>query len=164
MLGLRVLNHCILPSFKLQENSLAADEQLWKPTLGFVSGYRQHNGLLTGLSSTQARPLQWQEAFVSISRLLSFILGVEPCTHSILGSHTSLPRLGDPPRQEQNPGNVSYAELQLGDTCSDNQHKTKPPTLCLVWATASHPTFISAAFIYTHLTTMCIKVKKQASV
>lgn len=57
------------------------------------------------------------------------ILGVEPCAHSILSSHTSLPLDSDPPCQEQNPGNVSYAELRLGDTCSDNQHRAKPPTL-----------------------------------
>ncbi|KAI9542920.1 hypothetical protein NQZ68_016230 [Dissostichus eleginoides] len=53
---------------------------------------------------------------------------------AVLGStetqlQTSLPLLGDPPRQEQNPGNVSYAELQLGDTCLDNQHRAKPRTL-----------------------------------
>ena len=92
MLGLRVLNHYILPTLKPQENSLAADKHLWKPTLGFVPGHEQRNGLLTGFSSTQAALLQRQEAFVSISRLLGWILfWVEPCEHSILSSHTSLP-------------------------------------------------------------------------
>lgn len=45
--------------------------------------------------------------------------------HSILSSHTSLPLLGDRPRQEQNPGNVSYVGPQFGDTCPDNQHRAK---------------------------------------
>ncbi len=116
------------PTLKPQENSLAADKQLWKPTLCFVPGHEQHKGPLTGFSSTQAGLLQWQEAFVSISRFLGWILGVEPCAHSILSSHTSLPLDSDPPCQEQNPGNVSYAELRLGDTCSDNQHRATPPT------------------------------------
>lgn len=166
MLGLRVLSHCVLPTHKLQENSLAADEQWWKSILGFVPGHEQRSGLLIGFSSTLARRLQWQGAFVSISRLLRFLLGVEPCTHSILSSHTSLPLLDDPSRQEQNLGNVSYVELQLWDTCSDNQHRAKPPTLCLVWAAASDPTLTSAASIHTqtHYTTVRVKIKKQASV
>lgn len=149
MLGLRVLNHRILPTLKPQENSLAADKQLWKPTLSFVPSHEQRNGLLTGSSSTQVKLLQLQEAFVSISRLLRWILWVQPWVHSILSSHTSLPLLSDPPRQEQNPENVSYAELELGDTCSDNQRWAKPPTLGLVWAAAADPTLTSAASIYT---------------
>lgn len=58
MLGLRVLNHCILPTLKPQENSLAADKRLWKLTLSFVPGHEHRNGLLTGFSPTQGGLLQ----------------------------------------------------------------------------------------------------------
>lgn len=164
MLGLRVLNHCILSTLKPQENSLAADKQLWKPTLGFVPGHEQRNGLLTGFSSTQAGLLQWQEAFVSISRFLGWILGVELRMHSILSSHTSLPQLGDPPRQEQNPGNVSYAGLQLGDTCSDNQHRGKASYAGARRSHCFRPRPDLGPPPYTHSITVGTKVKIQASV
>lgn len=53
MLGLRVLNHCILPSLKLQKNSLAADKRLWKPTLGYFPGNEHRSRLLTGFPPQQ---------------------------------------------------------------------------------------------------------------
>lgn len=83
--------------------------------------------------------------------------------HSILSSHISLPQLSDHPRQEQNPGNASYAELQLGDTCSGNHHGSNSPTRSLVWVTAFDPTLTSAAPIYTLQRTMCTKNKRKSS-
>lgn len=59
--------------------------------------------------------------------------------HSILSSHISLPQLSDHPRQEQNPENASYAELQLGDTCSGNHHGSNSPTRSLVWGHSIWP-------------------------
>lgn len=86
------------------------------------------------------------------------------CSHGILSSHTSLPLLSDPPRQEQNPGNVSYAELQLRDTCSDNQHRAKPSTLGLRLSPCIRP-HPDLCYLHIHTPALWAEInKKQTSV
>lgn len=81
MLGSGALNDYVLPTIKPQENSLAADKQLWKPPLVAADRFLINTNCAAAMTG----------GVVPISRSLWGILGVERCAYSILSSHTTLP-------------------------------------------------------------------------
>lgn len=146
--GLRVLNHCILSTLKPQENSLAADKQLWKPALGFVPCLEQCNRLLT--VSHQHKP-----GCCNDRKCLSQSAGCldEFWELSLARIAFLVPTPCLPTQWPSTPGTKPW-ECELCRAAA-RRHLFRQPTqgkvsyTGLVWATASNPTLTSTASIYT---------------